>query len=95
MPRTLPLRKTHGTAYNLEPDTARTLVRDIRVGDVVMEGPEHPVRVERITRSGSYVRLWVRYVWSEPWDRPWPLNPDGHHPGHVLDRAHPGEYPRT
>ena len=52
MLRPLPLRKTHGTAYNLDPDTERVPVHAVQVGDVVMEGPGHPARIERTARPG-------------------------------------------
>jgi len=94
MPRPLPLRKTHGTAYNLNPDTKRVPATAVRVGDVVMEGPGHPARIERVTHiTRTRHRVWVKYIWQPAWEVAWPLGEyDAAHP---LDRALPGEYPIT
>lgn len=53
MPRTrpLPLRKSHGTEYNLSPDTERVPASALRVGDVVMEDVDHPAIVTRLSRT--------------------------------------------
>lgn len=90
--RPLPLRKTHGTAYNLDPDTERVPVHTVQAGDVVMEGPGHPVRIERRSRPGhGRYRIWVEYIWRPAWEIAWPL---GDYDGtHHLDRALPREYP--
>lgn len=94
MPRPLPLRKTHGTAYNLDPDTERVPVSAVQVGDVVIEGPGHPARIEGISQlSHVRYRLWARYIWQPADDVTWPLGE--YSPMHLLDRALPGEYPNT
>ena len=55
--RPLPQRKTLGTAYNLRPDTERVPARALREGDVVLEGPDHPAVVDRVSRSHP-VKSW-------------------------------------
>jgi hypothetical protein len=88
--RTLPQRKTLGTAYNLRPDTESVPARALREGDVVLEGPEHPAVVVRIGRTPNPVRVYVRYIWQPLYEPPWLMGeyrPDRH-----IDRAKPGEY---
>ena len=87
--RSLPQRKTLGTAYNLRPDTESVPARALREGDVVLEGPDHPAVVVRISRSRP-VRVHVRYVWQPPYEVPWLMGT--YHPDHRIDRAIPGEY---
>lgn len=88
--RPLPARKTLGTAYNLRPDTVRVTARALREGDVVMEGPEHPALITRLSWNGRTVRVWCRYVWQPPYEVPWPMGV--YHSDHTFDRARPGEY---
>ena len=87
--RPLPQRRTLGTAYNLRPDTERVPARALREGDVVLEGPDHPAVVDRVSRSHP-VRVYVRYVWQPPYEVAWLMGV--YRPDHTIDRALPGEY---
>lgn len=92
--RPLPQRKTLGTAYNLRPDTERTPARALREGDVVLEGPEHPAVVVRLSfgaKGAGPIRVWARYIWQPPHERPWLFGE--FRPTRLLDRAVRGEYP--
>lgn len=88
--RSLPQRKTLGTAYNLCPDTERVPARALREGDVVLEGPEHPAVIARIGSAPNPVRIWVRYIWQPPYEPSWLMGE--YRPDHSIDRALPGEY---
>jgi len=90
--RPLPERKTLGTRFNLCPDTRRVPAGALRVGDVVMEGPEHPAVIARIDHPFGNVRIMCRYVWQEPYERTWRLG--DFHRDHRIARALPDEYPQ-
>lgn len=88
--RPLPLRKSHGTAYNLSPGTERVAAERIRIGDVVMEDRDHPATVTQVTYPRGAVCIRARYIWQRPGDPSWILGTFPY--GHAFDRALPGEY---
>lgn len=87
--RPLPLRKSHGTAYNLHPDTERVTAEALRVGDVVLEDIGHPAVITHI-RGVRRLELRARYIWQQPHEPSWTLG--GFNAVHMFDRALPGEY---
>lgn len=87
--RPLPLRKSHGTAYNLHPDTRRVTAGRLRVGDVVMEDIGYPAIVTHI-RGITRLELRAKYIWQQPHETSWLLG--RFDLGHTFDRALPGEY---
>ncbi|MDJ0335361.1 hypothetical protein QMG83_09010 [Salinibacterium sp. G-O1] len=87
--RPLPERKTLGTAWNLRPDTERVEARALRVGDVVMESPDHPFRIAKVTHQNGVI-VHGKYVWQDDREKSWMLSRFSN--SHVLDRAIPGEY---
>lgn len=86
--RPLPIRKSLGTDYNLRPDTEPVEARSLRVGDVVMESRDHPVRISQI---GGLSRVWLHgnYIWESD-ERTWPLG--NFNMAHLFERAVQGEY---
>lgn len=90
--RTRPLsqRKSLGTPYNLRPRTERVEARSLRVGDVVLESPDHPVRIERVSPGRAPISIYALYIWQTPHERPWLVG--RFHPEHPFDRAESGEY---
>jgi hypothetical protein len=87
--RPLPERKTLGTGLNLRPDTERVEARALRVGDVVMESPDHPFLVTRLSRQRGVI-VHGRYIWQAKQEPSWML--DQFPSNHIFDRAVPGEY---
>ena len=57
---------------------------------MVLEGPEHPAVVVRLSRTPNTVRVYVRYVWQPPYEVEWLMGE--YRPDHHIDRALPGEY---
>lgn len=88
--RPLPHTKTLGTAYNLRPDTEPVPASAIRVGDVVMEGPDHPVLVTATRHGSKGWRIEGRYVWQEPSEPTWLMGFFAKF--HPIQRAKRGEY---
>lgn len=59
----LPARKSLGTAWNLRPDTERVPAAALRVGDVVVESPESPASIVRLSYPMYQVAIYARYGW--------------------------------
>lgn len=87
--RPLPARKSLGTAYNLRPRTERVPAIDLRVGDVVLESADDPVRLTSVFGVRT-VRLYARYIWQADTERPWLFG--YFHPAFPVERAVEGEY---
>lgn len=88
--RLLPEHKTLGTAYNLRPDTEPVPASAVQVGDVVLEGPDHPAVVTATRNSSKGWRIEARYVRPKSWEPSWLM---GHFPKlHIFQRAKRGEY---
>lgn len=60
------------------------------MGDVVLEGPDHPAIVTSSFKNRLGWQIRARYVWQQPYEAPWLLG--SFHPDHKIDRALPGEY---
>jgi hypothetical protein len=60
------------TDYDLHPKTRPVAVATLRVGDIVLESPEHPARVTRL-KGETRINVWCRYVWTPPTDPDWRL----------------------
>lgn len=87
--RSLPDRKTLGTAYNLRPRTERVRASSLRPGDVVMESSDTPMRIARAVHTRLWTRLYARYVWQADREPTWLVGT--FHPNHPFDRAVKGE----
>lgn len=87
--RPLPLRKSHGTGYNLHPDTERVPAYALREGDVVLESYGHPAVITHI-RGVHRLELRARYIWQQPHETPWTLG--RYNAVRMFDRALPDEY---
>lgn len=88
--RPLPRRKTLGTGWNIRPDTERVSAQALRVGDVVLESPDHPATVTRLSYPRHHVTVQARYIWQSPDEPSWTLGTFSNN--HPFDRALPGEY---
>lgn len=89
-PLSLPAHKSLGTGYNLRPETEPVPASAICPGDVVMEGPDHPVVV---TESHASSRGWLiraRYIWQAEHEPPWLMG--RYEKAHLIARAVEGEY---
>lgn len=64
--------------------------RSLRVGDVVLESADHPVRIVRVSTCPTGVYIHGLYVWQADTDRPWLVG--RFHPEHRFARAESGEY---
>jgi hypothetical protein len=60
------------TEFEFSPKTKPVPARLLRVGQIVLESPEHPARITRVTAG---VRLWVyaRYIWQRETEAEWIL----------------------
>lgn len=88
--RLLPESKTLGMGYNLRPDKKPVPARDVQVGDVVMEVPDHPAVVTESHMSSRGWLIRARYIWQEQHEPPWLM---GHYEkAHLIQRAMRGEY---
>lgn len=58
---------------NLNPRVRPTPAAELREGDVVLESPEHPARIYRLTVHNGRVAIWCRYIWQPKSDPAWQL----------------------
>jgi hypothetical protein len=59
--------------FDFNPKTRSVPASLIRVGQIVLESDEHPVRITRISHSKNGLNLWCRYIWQRPNEPEWLL----------------------
>lgn len=70
---------------NLQPKTRPTPAAKLRVGQVVLESREHPVKIFEIRYPKGRVVIHCRYIWQSKAEATWTLGP--FHPTALLEKA--------
>lgn len=70
---------------NLRPKTRPTLAAKLRVGQVLLESEEHPVKIVSVGYQTSLVVIHCRYIWQSKAEPTWILGK--FHPTALLEKA--------